>query len=47
MKSMAKQLNAMRKQLEATEANMQKAIATEAENRLRKMGFKGKRAPSS
>jgi hypothetical protein len=40
MKSMAKQLNAMRKQLEATEANMQKAIATEAENRLRKMGFK-------
>ena len=40
MKSMAKQLNAMRKQLEATEANMQKAIQTEAENRLRKMGFK-------
>ena len=40
MKSMAKQLNSMRKQLEATEANMQKAIATEAENRLRKMGFK-------
>ena len=40
MKSMAKQLNSMRKQLEATEANMQKAISTEAENRLRKMGFK-------
>ena len=40
IKSMAKQLNSMRKQLEATEANMQKAIATEAENRLRKMGFK-------
>ena len=40
MKSMSKQLNSMRKQLEATEANMQKAIATEAENRLRKMGFK-------
>ena len=40
MKSMAKQLDSMRKQLEATEANMQKAISTEAENRLRKMGFK-------
>jgi len=38
----------MKKQLEATEAGMQKAIATEAEDRLRKMGFReetGLKAP--
>jgi len=38
----------MKKQLEATEAGMQKAIATESEDRLRKMGFReetGLKAP--
>ena len=40
MKAMRKQIAAMKKQLEATEAGMQKAIQTEAENRLRKMGFR-------
>lgn len=48
MKAMRKQIAAMKKQLEATEAGMQKAIQTEAENRLRKMGFReeiGLKAP--
>ena len=40
MKAMRKQIAAMKKQLEATEAGMQKAVQTEAENRLRKMGFR-------
>ena len=40
MKAMRKQIAAMKKQLEATEAGMQKAIQTESENRLRKMGFR-------
>ena len=48
MKAMKKQIAAMKKQLEATEAGMQKAITTEAESRLRKMGFReetGLKAP--
>jgi len=48
LKAMRKQIAAMKKQLEATEAGMQKAIQTEAENRLRKMGFReeiGLKAP--
>ena len=47
-KAMKKQIAAMKKQLEATEAGMQKAIATESEDRLRKMGFReetGLKAP--
>ena len=40
MKAMRKQIAAMKKQLEATEAGMQKVVQTEAENRLRKMGFR-------
>jgi len=40
MKAMRKQIAAMKKQLEATEAGMQKAVQNEAENRLRKMGFR-------
>ena len=40
MKAMRKQIQAMKKQLEATEAGMQKAIQSESENRLRKMGFR-------
>jgi len=40
MKAMRKQIASMKKQLEATEAGMQKAIQTESENRLRKMGFR-------
>jgi len=47
-KAMRKQIAAMKKQLEATEAGMQKAIATESEDRLRKMGFReetGLKAP--
>ena len=39
MKAMKSQLDAMKKQLEAYEAGMQKAVADEAEGRLRKMGF--------
>jgi len=49
MKAMRKQIAAMKKQLEATEAGMQKAIQTESENRLRKMGFReelGLKAPT-
>ena len=40
LKAMKKQIAAMKKQLEATEAGMQKAITTESESRLRKMGFR-------
>jgi hypothetical protein len=48
MKSMRKQLASMKKQLEASQSGMQKAIETESENRLRKMGFReelGLKAP--
>jgi hypothetical protein len=48
MKSMRKQLASMKKQLQATQSGMQKAIETESENRLRKMGFReelGLKAP--
>ena len=40
MKSMKKQLETLKKQIADTEANMQKAIQTESEERLRKMGFR-------
>ena len=48
LKAMRKQIAAMKKQLEATEAGMQKSITTEAESRLCKMGFReetGLKAP--
>ena len=40
MKSMQKQIRALKKQVKASKTGMQKAIQTEAENRLRKMGFR-------
>ena len=40
MKSLAKQVKMLKKALKTTEANMQKAIKVESEDRLRKMGFK-------
>jgi hypothetical protein len=40
MKSLAKQVKMLKKALKTTEANMQKAIKVESEERLRKMGFK-------
>ena len=40
IKAMQKQFRAMKKEMKATKANMQKAVQTEAENRLRKMGFR-------
>ena len=39
-KAMAKELDALRKQIAAYEAGMQKAVQDETETRLRKMGFK-------
>ena len=39
-KSMVKQLAALKKQISDYETNMTKAVQTEAENRLRKMGFR-------
>ena len=39
-KAMAKELDALRKQIAAYEAGMQKAVSDETETRLRKMGFK-------
>ena len=39
-KSMQKQIQALQKQVEDYELNMKKAIQTESENRLRKMGFR-------
>ena len=39
-KSIAKQLEALRKQVAEYEANMQKSIQSETEQRLRKMGFR-------
>ena len=38
--AMRKQLANMKKELKATKAGMQKAVKTEAESRLRKMGFR-------
>ena len=40
MEEMAKELNALKKQIATTEANMQKAVQIESEQRLRKMGFR-------
>ena len=40
MKSMQKQIRALKKQVKASKSGMQKAVQTEAENRLRKMGFR-------
>jgi hypothetical protein len=40
VKSMAKQLDELKKQVAEYEVNMQKSIQTESENRLRKMGFR-------
>jgi hypothetical protein len=40
MKSMAKQLAKLQKELDATKSNMQKSITAESESRLRKMGFR-------
>ena len=40
MKSMQKQIRALKKQVKASKTGMQKAVQTEAENRLRKMGFR-------
>jgi len=40
MKAMKKQLAEMKKQLASTEANISKAVQTESEARLRKLGFR-------
>ena len=40
LKSMAKELRKMKKQLRLQKASMEKTIQTEAESRLRKMGFR-------
>ena len=40
MKSMQKQLRAMKKELKASKDGIQKQVQTEAEDRLRKMGFR-------
>ena len=40
MEKMQKQLDSLKKQLAKTETNMQKAVTSEAESRLRKMGFR-------
>ena len=40
MKAMAKQLNVLKQQVKNYEATMKKAIESESENRLRKMGFR-------
>jgi hypothetical protein len=40
LKSMQKELDSLRKQLAAFEGSMEKAVQTESEDRLRKMGFK-------
>ena len=40
LEAMAKELNALKKQIASTEANMQKAVQAESEQRLRKMGFR-------
>jgi hypothetical protein len=43
MAAMRKELDTMRKQIAAYETNMSKAIQTESEERLRKMGFREER----
>lgn len=43
MDEMKMQLDALKKQIAAYEANMEKAISNEAEGRLRKMGFREER----
>ena len=40
LEAMAKELDALKKQIASTEANMQKAVQAESEQRLRKMGFR-------
>ncbi len=40
LEEMAKELNALKKQIATTETNMQKAVQAESEQRLRKMGFR-------
>jgi len=40
MKSMQKELDSLRKQLADVQGNLEKAVQTESENRLRKMGFR-------
>jgi len=40
LEEMAKELDALKKQIATTEANMQKAVQYESEQRLRKMGFR-------
>lgn len=40
LKSMQKELDSLRKQLAAFEGSMEKAVVTESEDRLRKMGFR-------
>ena len=40
LKSMQKELDSLRKQLAAFEGSMEKAVQTESEDRLRKMGFR-------
>ena len=48
LEEMAKELDALKKQIASTEANMQKAVQAESEQRLRKMGFReelGLKAP--
>ena len=40
LEEMAKELNALKKQIATTETNMQKAVQAESELRLRKMGFR-------
>ena len=40
IEAMAKELDALKKQIANTESNMQKAVQAESEQRLRKMGFR-------
>jgi len=40
LEEMAKELNALKKQIANTETNMQKAVQAESEQRLRKLGFR-------
>ena len=40
MSAMKKELDALKKQLNSAEANIEKAVQEESENRLRKMGFR-------
>ena len=49
LEAMAKELDALKKQIASTESNMQKAVQAESEQRLRKMGFReelGLQAPT-